>query len=70
MFLCVGAFTALKVIHWISHVEPDFVVNTVLKNLYDEYPEPFEAKPNRFEFAVTFLSIRPYKFVQHDPRIG
>ena len=42
----------------------------MLKDLYEQYPEPFRAGPNRFEFAVTFLSIRPYKFVQHDPRLG
>ena len=38
--------------------------------MYFDYPEVFMADENRFEFAVTFLSIRPYKFVEHDPRIG
>ena len=70
MFLVVGAFTALKVIQWITFEEPDFIVNTVLKQLHEEYPEPFEASPNRFDFAFSFLSIKPYKFVQYDPRYG
>lgn len=72
MFLCVGAFTALKVIQWITFEEPDFIVNIVLKNLYEEYDEPFEADQNRFDFALTFLSIKTesYKFVQYDPRYG
>ena len=41
-----------------------------MKDMYTEYPEPFWASENRFELAVTFLSIRPYRFVEYDPRLG
>ncbi len=70
MVLFVGVFSLLKVIRWLSFNEPDFIVNTVLRDMQTEYDEPFGAEENRFEFAVAFLSIRPYKFVQHNPRIG
>ena len=36
---------------------PDFVVNTVLKDMYLDYDKPFNATENRFELGVAFLSI-------------
>ena len=70
MILFVGAYSSLKLLQLFNHEQPDFIVNTVLKDMYNDYPEPFDAAENRFEFAVGFLSIRPYKFKSHDPRIG
>lgn len=68
--LVVGSFALLKLAMLINHEQPDFIVNTVLKDMYNDYQAPFNATENLFEFAVGFLSIRPYKFVPHDPRIG
>lgn len=70
MVLCVGGFSTLRLLQWLNFQEPDFIINSVLKDMHKEYDEPFWADENRFEFAVTFLSIRPFKFVEHDPRIG
>jgi len=70
MLLCVGMFSMLKCMRWIAFEQPDFTVNTVLHDMFYDYPEPFTAREHRFEFAVTFLSILPYKFVKPDPRIG
>ena len=70
MILLLGFFSTLKFIRLISHDQPEFVVNTVMKDMFTEYPEPFWANENRFELAVTFLSIRPYRFVEYDPRLG
>ena len=47
----------------VTHENINFITNSVLKDIYTEYPEPFYAHENHFEFAVTFLSIWPYKFV-------
>ena len=38
--------------------------------MYLDYEEPFIATENRFEFALGFLQMRPWMFVDHDPRIG
>ena len=38
--------------------------------MYKEYPESFNAQENKFEIAIGFLQIRPYKYKVHDPRIG
>ena len=38
--------------------------------MYADYPEPFNGEENNFEFAVAFLSIKPYKFKANDPRIA
>ena len=54
----------------IFHKQPDFIVNTVLKEMYKDFPEPFNARENKFEFAIAFLQIRPYRYKAHDPRIG
>ena len=70
LMLLVGIFAGLKLLRMIKHDQPDFIVNTVLKDMNVDYPEPFDAQVNRFEFAVGFLSIRPYRFEGHDPRIG
>ena len=68
--LTVGFYGILKLSMLINHEQPDFIVNTVLKDMYLDYPEPFNATENLFEFAVGFLSIRPYRYVQYDPRYG
>jgi hypothetical protein len=70
MACIVGLFTALKMMQLVTHENFNFIMNSVLKDMYAEYPEPFYARENHFEFAVTFLSIRPYKFVKHNPRFG
>ena len=54
----------------VTRGNPDFVVNTVLKDMYLDYETPFNATDNNFEFSVAFLSIEPYKFVEPDPRIA
>ena len=70
LILFIGFYGSLKLLRLVNHEQPDFIVNTVLKDMYTDYPEPFDAAENRFEFAVSFLSIRPYRFKSHDPRIG
>ena len=70
MVFLLGSYAILKMIRLLSHEQPDFIVNTVLKDMHADYPDPIYANETNFEFAVTFLSILPYKFVKHDPRIG
>lgn len=69
-FLFIAIFSMIKLLKLVNYEQPDFIVNTVFKDMYNDYPEPFYAPENRFEFAVSFLSIRPYMLKQHDPRIG
>ena len=38
--------------------------------MYADFPEPFNATENKFEFGVAFMQIRPYRYRAHDPRIG
>lgn len=68
--LVVGTYGVLRFAQMINHEQPQFIVNTVLKDMFNEFPEPFDAETNYFEFAVGFLSIKPYKFVEFDPRYG
>lgn len=72
MFIIVAVFSygLLKVIRLFTFEEPDFIRNEVLKDMYLDYDEPFNAIDNRFEYAFAFLSILPYKYVAHDERIG
>ena len=57
MALILALFTALKMMQLVTHENINFITNSVLKDIYTEYPEPFYAHENHFEFAVTFLSI-------------
>ena len=70
MILFVGIFSLLKFLEFLNYDQPNFIVNTVLKDMHVDYPKPIYADENRFEFAIAFLSILPYKFKAHDPRIG
>ena len=70
MVLFVVIYSSLKFLEFLNYDQPDFIVNTVLKDMHQDYPEPFVASDNRFEFAVAFLSVLPYRFKAHDPRIG
>ena len=70
MIVFLAGYSGIKFLQLINHEQPDFIVNTVLKDMYNDYPEPFNATENGFEFAVSFLSIRPYRFEAHNPRIG
>ena len=63
-------YAVLKVQQVVFFVQPEFIVNTVLKSMYDEFPQPFNATDNNFEIAVGYLSIRPYEYKKPDPRIG
>ena len=65
-----GTYTFLRFLQFYNHEQPQFIVNTVLKDMYNEYPEPFNAGENFFQFAVGFMSIRPFKFIKFDPRYG
>lgn len=69
IMIVVGSFGLLKTIRLVTHEQPEFIVNTVLKDMYVDYPEKLNAAENRFEFSVAFLSINPYKIVPNDPRI-
>ena len=68
--MVVVSYSLIKLIRMVTHEEPDFVKNEVLKDMYNEYPEPFAANNNYFELAVGFLSISPYLFVPHDETYG
>ena len=70
IMIVVGSFGLLKTVMLVSHEQPDFIVNTVLKDMYLDYPTVFNAAENNFEFAVAFLQIKPYKIVPNDPRIS
>lgn len=67
-FLFVFSFSIHRSRRLIEDWDPEFIVNTVLEEMANF--EEIEAIDNRFEFAFTFLSIRPYKFVEYDPRIA
>ena len=69
IILAVMSYSLLKVVRLFNHEEPEFVRNSVLKDMYGDY-DTINAGSNRFEYAFAFLSIRPYKFVPHDERIG
>ena len=58
--ICMLGYTVIKMIQMVMHQQPDFIVNTVLKDMYTEYPEVFPAKEAGFEFAVALISIRPW----------
>ena len=66
----IGFYTIVSILRLVLNGNPDFVVNTVLKDMYVDYNEPFNATTNNFEFSVAYLSIRPYKFVEFNPRFG
>ena len=68
MVTFIGFYAIVSIMRLVLNGNPDFVVNTVLKDMYVDYNEPFNATDNNFEFGVAFLSIRPYKFVELDPR--
>ena len=54
----------------VTKQNPDFVVNTVLKDMLLDYDKPFNATEKNFEFGVAYASINPYRFVELDPRIA
>ena len=69
MFLMVASYSVIKLLSMVNHSQPDFVVNTVLKDMQSDYPEPFHATELNFEFAIAFISLRPWNFVDYDPRL-
>ena len=68
MVTFIGFYAIVSIMRLVLNGNPDFVVNTVLKDMYVDYNAPFNATENNFEFSVAFLSIRPYKFIEVDPR--
>ena len=66
----IGFYALVSILRLIMKENPDFVVNTVLKDMYFDYDAPFNATENNFEFSVAYLSIAPYRFVEPDPRIA
>ena len=70
ILIFIGFYTLVSLMRLITKDNPDFVVNTVLKDMYLDYSEPFNATENNFEFGVAYLSIKPYRFVELDPRIA
>ena len=70
MIFFIGFYTLVSILRLVTYGQPEFVVNTVLKDMWLDYSVPFNATENHFEFAIAYLSIRPYKFVEPDPRMG
>lgn len=62
IILTVMSYSLLKVVRLFQHEEPDFVRNSVLKDMYGDFGT-INAASNRFEFAFAFLSIQPYRYV-------
>ena len=60
--LIVCSYGILKFNHVIFYEQPSFIKNTVLRNMYEEFPDPFNATENNFEIAIGFLSIRPFEY--------
>lgn len=43
IIILVASYGSLKFLQLVTFSQPDFVVNTVLKDLHKDYPEPFYA---------------------------
>ena len=57
IIILVGSYGLIRASSFIAHEQPDFIVNTVLRDMYTDFPDPINATDSHFEFAVAFLSI-------------
>ena len=67
VFMIVITQIVVKGIFMYMRNNPEFTTNKVLQHNDDLRAY---ADDSAFEFAISFLSIRPYKLVRNDPRIA
>ena len=46
--LVVGAYGLLKLLQLVNYDESSFIINSVLKDMYFDYPAPFNGAENKF----------------------